>query len=251
MFERFTDRARRAVVLAQAEASDYGFAEVGTGHLLLGLAAEEGGIASLCLAELGLNIIGARSGLAAMEPSTSRPSGHIGFTRGLRKAMENALRESIQMGHAYIGTEHLLLGLLREVGGPSDQLLIAAGITPLVVRDEVLRRLGAYEQPRVTAKVPGLNPCKRCNGSGTEPEQPGMAAIRAYMTATGWEADPFPGTAGEIWHRTGAPHGIAVSFGGEPGSLECRSVIKRLAWAEGRGEPEIAAAIMALPLSHD
>jgi hypothetical protein len=92
-----------------------------------------------------------------------------------------------------------------------------------------------------------LNPCTRCNGSGTEPAQPGMDAIRAYMTATGWKPDPYLGTAGEMWHRDGWPHGIGVCFEGEPGSLECRSVITRLSWAEGRGEPEIAAAILAGP----
>ena len=89
-----------------------------------------------------------------------------------------------------------------------------------------------------------LRPCTRCNGSGTEPEQPGMAAIRAYMTAKGWEPDPFRGSAGAIWHLDGYPLEIGVFFEGEPGSLECRSVIKRLGWAEGRGEPEITAAII-------
>lgn len=90
-----------------------------------------------------------------------------------------------------------------------------------------------------------LNPCSRCNGSGTEPEQPGMDQIRAYMKATGWEPDPYHGTAGEIWHREGSPPGIGVCFDGEPGSLECRSVITRLSWAEDRGEPEITADIVA------
>ena len=87
-------------------------------------------------------------------------------------------------------------------------------------------------------------PCEHCGGTGIEPPEPGMDAIRAYMTATGWKPDPFPGTTGEIWHRYGAPHGIGVTFSGEPGSFECRSVIKRLSWAESRGEPEICAAIL-------
>lgn len=71
-----------------------------------------------------------------------------------------------------------------------------------------------------------------------------MDQIRAYMTATGWGPRP-PGPAGEMWHREDWPHGIAVAFEGEPGSLECRSVITRLSWAEDRGEPEITADIMA------
>lgn len=71
-----------------------------------------------------------------------------------------------------------------------------------------------------------------------------MDAIRAYMTATGWKPDPYPGEVGTLWHREGWPHAIGVFSGGEPGGMECRSVIKRLSWAEGRGEPEICTAIL-------
>jgi len=152
MFERYTDRARRSVVLARAQARTMGHAEVGTGHLLLGLATEEGGIASLCLFRLGLDFIYARSRLAAASPSTRIASPpDIPFTPGLRKAMENALRESAEMGDPYIGTEHLLLGLLGDAEGPAGGILAAAGLTPLAVRKEVMRRLGTYEQSRVPA----------------------------------------------------------------------------------------------------
>lgn len=158
MFERYTDRARRAVVLAQGEARMLGHCEIGTGHLLLGLAAEDGGIASLCLAALGFNLENARDALQVAIPLGKRdPPPNIPFTPALKKAMENALREALLLGHPYIGTEHLLLALLREAGGPSDGVLIAAGITPLVVRDEVMRRLGTYEQPRVTP-APRIQP---------------------------------------------------------------------------------------------
>lgn len=99
--------------------------------------------------------------------------------------------------------------------------------------------------------MPDPNPCTRRNGSGTEPEQPGMDAIRAYLTATGWWPGPFPGNVGEIWHHDGYPAGIGVCYEGKPGSLEGRSVIRRLSWAEGRGEPEITAGIVARQAAQD
>jgi hypothetical protein len=147
MFERWTDRARRAVVIAQEEARMMRHAEVGNGHLLTGLAAEEGGVASQALAALGLTPDAARDTLRLIIPALpSAPASHIPLTRGLKKAAENALRESLAMNVTYIGTEHLLLGLLRDVEGPADKILIAAGIAPIVVRGEVMRLLGSYEK---------------------------------------------------------------------------------------------------------
>jgi len=155
MFERFTDCARRSVVLAQEAASAMGHAEVTTGHLLAGLAAEDGGVASIALANLCLMPDDARVAMRDQRAGTWPRPAHIPFTPGLKKAMENALREAIVMTHAYIGTEHLLLGLLCDPeDGPAAQILTGAGITPTDIRAEVMRLLGSYEQPRAAPAEP-------------------------------------------------------------------------------------------------
>lgn len=160
MFERYTDRARRATVLAQAEARELGHPEISTGHLLLGLATEDGGVASQVLANLGLSVPGAR-GVLSLDPAAPSAAGHIPFTRGLKLACEQALRESLHLGHNYIATEHLLLGLLRDTeGDPAARIFMTAGITPTDIRAEVMRLLGSYEKsaaPRVSyERAPAL-----------------------------------------------------------------------------------------------
>jgi ATP-dependent Clp protease ATP-binding subunit ClpC len=149
-FERYTDRARRAVVLAQEEARATGSSCIGTGHLLMGLAAEDSGVASVALGNLGLNRGDCRKppgGHGALDAPV--PAGvPIPFTQATREALEAALRESLELGHPYIGTEHLLLGLLQDAGdGRAAQILMAAGITPADIRAEVRRLLGSFEEP--------------------------------------------------------------------------------------------------------
>lgn len=133
-----------------------GHAEVGTGHLLIGLAAEPDGVASRCLAALGLKVEDARARLAAgigPRPSESAPAAPAAIGKPAAKAMELALREALQRAHPYIGTEHLLLGLLRLEESSAARVLTACGIDPAAARDEVRRRLGSYEQAGDAART--------------------------------------------------------------------------------------------------
>lgn len=120
MFERFTDRARRVVVLAQEESRTRKHNYIGIEHLLVGLVEEGGGIAAQALTALGITPDGLREHIEEGERS---PTGHIPFTPRAKKVMELALREALQLGHNYIGTEHLLLGVLRDEGATAKRML--------------------------------------------------------------------------------------------------------------------------------
>lgn len=159
MFERFTDRSRRSVVLAQEHARTLGHGEADSGHLLTGLATENGGVASIALAALGFRASEAGAVLAPLLPRKAAPgpAGHIPFTPRLKRDLENGLREALLMGHGYIGTEHLLLGLMRDSGGTAHQALGELGITDEDVRAKVMELLGGYRKaagPSV-AEAPG------------------------------------------------------------------------------------------------
>jgi ATP-dependent Clp protease ATP-binding subunit ClpA len=147
MFERFTDRARRVVVLAQEEARMLDHNYIGTEHLLLALIHEGEGVAAQALRALEVDLDTLRWEVEALVGRGQQPQrrGHIPFTPRAKKALEFALRESVQLGHHYIGTEHLLLGLLREDEGPTAQLLGQRGIELSVVRQEVIRLLHGYQ----------------------------------------------------------------------------------------------------------
>src|ERR1700722_14956299 len=122
MFERFTDRARRVVVLAQEEARMLNHNYIGTEHLLLGLIHEGQGVAARALGSLGVSLEAVRAqGEQIIGQGQEAPSGHIPFPPRAKKVLELSLRESRQLGHDYIGTEHLLLGLLREGEGVAAQ----------------------------------------------------------------------------------------------------------------------------------
>jgi ATP-dependent Clp protease ATP-binding subunit ClpA len=124
MFERFTNRARHVVVLAQEEARRLHHNYIGTEHLLLGLLGEPDGLASRALQGFGLSADGARDSVTAIVGTgTAEPSGHIPFTPRAKKTLELALREALQLHHNYIGTEHILLGLIREGDGVAAQVL--------------------------------------------------------------------------------------------------------------------------------
>jgi prophage maintenance system killer protein len=139
MFQRFTDRARRAVHLAQAEARLRRHDYVGTEHILLGLLSEGEGVAARVLELLGLSREGIRGQVEEIigRGHGTHP-GHIPFTPQAKKALELSLREALALGHHYIGTEHLLLGLLREGGGSAAQVLTRLGASHARVRDRVL-----------------------------------------------------------------------------------------------------------------
>jgi ATP-dependent Clp protease ATP-binding subunit ClpC len=142
MFERFTDRARNVVVLAQEEARLLKHNYIGTEHILLGLARESDGLAAKALEALGISLEAAREQVVEIIGRGERsPSGHIPFTPRAKKVLELSLREALQFGHNYIGTEHLLLGLIREGEGVAAQVLVRLGGDLSAIRQQVIRLL--------------------------------------------------------------------------------------------------------------
>jgi ATP-dependent Clp protease ATP-binding subunit ClpC len=130
MFERFTDRARRVVVLAQEEARLLNHNYIGTEHLLLGLLREQQGMAAHALESFGMSLEVVRAEvLEIIGVGELAPTGHIPFTPRAKKVLELSLREALQLGTDYIGTEHLLLGLIREGEGVAAQILVKLGNT--------------------------------------------------------------------------------------------------------------------------
>ena len=141
MFERFTDPARRVVVLAQEEARLLEHNYIGTEHLLLGLVRENDGLAAQVLADLNVSLERARESVERrIGTGGGAPVGHIAFTPRAKVALELSLREALQLGHNYIGTEHILLGLLAEGEGVAVLTLAELGLEPPVVRAAVLDR---------------------------------------------------------------------------------------------------------------
>ncbi len=142
MFERFTDRARSVVVLAQEEARLLNHNYIGTEHLLLGLIREAEGIAAKALTALGIELDTVRERVEEIVGrGTSEPSGHIPFTPRAKKVLELSLREALQLGHNYIGTEHILLGLIREGEGVAAHVLVQLGADLPRVRQQVIQLL--------------------------------------------------------------------------------------------------------------
>src|SRR5881392_3131720 len=148
MFERFTDRARRVVVLAQEEARMLNHNYIGTEHILLGLIHEGEGVAAKALESLGISLEAVRNQVEEIiGQGGSSPSGHIPFTPRAKKVLELSLREALQLGHNYIGTEHILLGLIREGEGVAAQVLVKLGADLSRVRQQVIQLLSGYSGP--------------------------------------------------------------------------------------------------------
>jgi ATP-dependent Clp protease ATP-binding subunit ClpC len=155
MFERFTDRARRVVVLAQEEARMLNHNYIGTEHILLGLIHEGEGVAAKALESLGISLEAVRSQVEEIiGQGQQAPSGHIPFTPRAKKVLELSLREALQLGHNYIGTEHILLGLIREGEGVAAQVLVKLGADLNRVRQQVIQLLSGY-QGKETATAGG------------------------------------------------------------------------------------------------
>ncbi|MBV8965464.1 MAG: NDP-hexose 4-ketoreductase, partial [Mycobacteriaceae bacterium] len=147
MFERFTDRARRVVVLAQEEARMLNHNYIGTEHILLGLIHEGEGVAAKSLESLGISLEGVRSQVEEIiGQGQQAPSGHIPFTPRAKKVLELSLREALQLGHNYIGTEHILLGLIHEGEGVAAKSLESLGISLEGVRSQVEEIIGQGQQ---------------------------------------------------------------------------------------------------------
>ena len=145
MFERFTEKARRVVVYAQEEARMLNQNYIGTEHLLLGLIREQDGIAAKALESLNISLEDVRSQVEELiGKGTYVPTGHIPFTPRAKKVLELSLREALQLGHNYIGTEHILLGLIREGEGVAAQVLLNLGADLEKVRSAVIQLLSGY-----------------------------------------------------------------------------------------------------------
>jgi len=166
MFERFTDKARRVVVLAQEEARLLGHASIGTEHILLGLLREGDGVAARALDSLGVGLQAARERVEADAGRGPGHSGHIPFTPEAKRTLELSLREALQLGQNYIDTEHILLGLVGDPASPGARVLAELGGTADAVRQRVAeltppatpgqtRRVVARELRAGRARTPG------------------------------------------------------------------------------------------------
>ena len=220
MFERFTDRARRVIVLAQQEARMLSHNYIGTEHLLLGLLADGGGTAAQALESLGVTHDAAREQVREMVGEGRRPQtqpGHIPFTPPAKKVLELSLREALNLGDDHIGTEHLLLGLLAEAGHDLGAHIVRLGASPRAVREKVIELTGAVPDPAAlemrswtrSARIRGvplsdvrellasvdrrLSAIERHLGIATAPDEP--AASQA--AAPDKPADPPAGAADE------------------------------------------------------
>ena len=163
MFERFTDRARRVVVLAQEEARMLNHNYIGTEHILLGLIHEGEGVAAKALESLGISLDAVRQQVEEIiGQGQQAPSGHIPFTPRAKKVLELSLREALQLGHNYIGTEHILLGLIREGDGVAAQVLVKLGADLNRVRQQVIQLLHGYQgKEPASAGTAGRSPRRR------------------------------------------------------------------------------------------
>ncbi|MCT2154338.1 ATP-dependent Clp protease ATP-binding subunit [Corynebacterium sanguinis] len=183
MFERFTDRARRVIVLAQEEARALNHNYMGTEHILLGLIKEGEGVAAKALESMGINLEDVRREVEELIGHGTQPvTGYIPFTPRAKKVLELSLREGLQMGHKYIGTEFLLLGLIREGEGVAAQVLIKLGADLPRVRQQVIQLLSGYEGGE---------------GQGEGGEQGGLAGAGSGPAAFGGGGGSRDGQQGE------------------------------------------------------
>ncbi|HEX6418649.1 MAG TPA: Clp protease N-terminal domain-containing protein, partial [Acidimicrobiales bacterium] len=178
MFERFTDRARRVVVLAQEEARLLNHNYIGTEHILLGLIHEGEGVAAKALESLGISLEAVRQQVEEIiGQGGSSPSGHIPFTPRAKKVLELSLREALQLGHNYIGTEHILLGLIREGEGVAAQVLVKLGADLSRVRQQVIQLLSGYQGSGGPA---GEKAGATAGGSATENQPTGSLVLDQF-----------------------------------------------------------------------
>ncbi|GIF71661.1 ATP-dependent Clp protease ATP-binding subunit [Asanoa siamensis] len=183
MFERFTDRSRRVVILAQEEARVFNHASIGTEHLLLGILKEGENAGARALTRIGLSLVSVRQQVEEVVGAGGQPAGgHIPFTPRARRVLELALREALQLGHGHIGPEHLLLGLVRDGGGVGAQVLAGLGADAPAVRRAVIEVLAVKDD---------------------DGPPPGSAVLDQFGTnltdaARGGTLDPVVGRASEI-----------------------------------------------------
>jgi len=246
MFERFTDRARRVVVTAQEEARMLGHNHIGSEHLLLGLLHEEAGTAARVLAADGITVEAARTQVEELAgPGSKSPTGHIPFTQRARKVLELSLREALEQKQRFIGTEHILLALLRDSGDVGAQVLERLGGSLSALRQRVL------EEARAVAPDPAEAEDGSEQGDWEWPPAPAFSREGPVPPQT---VIGFRGLLGPIDRRlAGIERHLGIAEGEEPpvgfrGLL--RSVERRLANIErhlgtttgdGADEPSPAA----------
>ena len=210
MFERFTDRARRVVVLAQEEARALNHNYIGTQHILLGLIHEGEGVAAKALESMGISLEAVRTEVEDIIGTGGHPpSGYIPFTPRAKKVLELALREALQLGHKYIGTEHILLGLIREGEGVAAQVLVKLGADLSSVRQQVIQLLSGYEgsEPEAAPDEPataGVGQNSEPGPGGNKPGQKSNSLVldqfgrNLTQAAKDGKLDPVVGREKEI-----------------------------------------------------
>jgi hypothetical protein len=194
VFERFTDRARRVVVLAQEESRLLNHDYIGTEHLLLGLVHEGQGIAAQALESLGISLEAVRGQVEAIiGHGVAAPSGHIPFTPRAKKVLELSLREALQLGHNYIGTEHILLGLIREGEGVAAQVLVKLGADLSSVRQQVTQLLAGASSVSGLRADPTVFETSRSSGAmfSAGPAAPVRAPRCSFCLRDLWEVDHY------------------------------------------------------------
>ena len=196
MFERFTDRARRVIVLAQEEAKQMSHNYIGTEHILLGLLREGEGIAAKALEQLEVKLDAARELVAdIIGTGEQTPAGHIPFTPRAKKVLERSLREALHMSHGYIGTEHILLGLLHEGEGIAAQVIVKLGSDLNVVRETVVQLTNEYQF--------GKEPVAVGAGDGSSAKEKGSQVLDKFgrnltQAAREGKLDPVIGREKEV-----------------------------------------------------
>jgi ATP-dependent Clp protease ATP-binding subunit ClpC len=184
VFERFTDPARRVVVFAQEEARMLNHNYIGTEHILLGLIHEGEGVAAKALESLNISLEAVRQQVEEIiGQGQAAPTGHIPFTPRAKKVLELSLREALQLGHNYIGTEHILLGLIREGEGVAAQVLQKLGADLNRVRQTVIQLLSGY-----TAEAAPSGEQERSVGQGS-PEGAGSHDVPTCPSCFAWLAE--------------------------------------------------------------
>jgi ATP-dependent Clp protease ATP-binding subunit ClpA len=206
MFERFTDRARRVVVLAQEEARMLNHNYIGTEHILLGLIHEGEGVAAKALESLGISLEAVRQQVEEIiGQGQQAPSGHIPFTPRAKKVLELSLREALQLGHNYIGTEHILLGLIREGEGVAAQVLVRLGADLNRVRQQVIQLVqGEMGEDVLAPGGKGQRPGGGPRGAGKMPAEfvSRLRSVESRLSAVERRVGTGP-DQGEIGRRIG------------------------------------------------
>ena len=224
MFERFTDRARRVIVLAQEEARMLSHGYIGTEHLLLGLIHEGGGVSGAALESLSITLDDARAQVVSIVPRGQEPlSGHIPFTPRAKKILELSLREALDLGDGSIGPEHILLGIVREGQGVANQVLANLGADGPGVRAAVMRFIQAGEAEAEEETVVRLPPDVRLVGSPAQ-----LARVMRRL-------DQIDGRLAAIEQHLGV---AARQPAGEPGAPEEPGPAAQSGPARESGPPE-------------